>query len=535
MENELETKKDGLERFFLYIGDKYKEEITDKGHAPDRALEEVRENIINNIEYVFGELSKHYEDSELDKIRESGLAKNELLSFSEKIFKEIRSVLTPETKKYFAIPSNAYMYLILPLFSGLTKRIPHKLLTEKYNSKEAKDYINNVLQMNTIVTKDEYYQPQTITKTVAIIQDNDRIKATADIPDKLFNDIESKEADLALRLKHTFGAKGIKHFLGYLLQLDRHGRNGQFIFNVNEHLKLLGYKKLKHGDYDPEEKKLAGQIFDIMTSIFITVEKKDNRGNAEIATQPLFGIDGMSDNKIGNKLVGNTKYLVSAKSYWYGDSFKAIEGKRTQQYTKLLEKIVKESAKDRPHTLYLAPLFAVQWRQNDVIRWNLSTVLEWLGITLDGNTEHRKQKLLTLETELRYMQNNGYLGEMKFIEKNAKGDTIEVKHLSYKNLEATLYFYPPKELREQLEAIATKRQKHIESATRKELAGDVATVTKEEFISIMERSGLNQKQFANTLGISPTLISKVKKGEKPISKELNFRLLELKDELKINS
>ncbi len=60
-------------------------------------------------------------------------------------------------------------------------------------------------------------------------------------------------------------------------------------------------------------------------------------------------------------------------------------------------------------------------------------------------------------------------------------------------------------------------------------------VTKEEFLLLMERSGLNQKQFANTLGISPALISKIKKGEKPISKELNFRLLELKDELKINS
>ena len=531
MENELETKKDGLERFFLYIEERLKEELTTDNDTAG-ALGKVRENVLQDIKNVFGEALGYYGENERADILEVlPETIEEILSFSEKIFKEIRSVLTPETKKYFAIPSNELMFLILPLFAGLTKRIPKKLLTENYNSKEAKEYIDSVLDMNTIETKDEYYQPQTITKTVAILQDTAKHKATANIPERLFNDIENREADLALRLKQTFGAKGIKHFLGYLLQLDEHGRNGRFIFSVNKQLQLLGYKRYSNRDYDPEEKELAGQIFDIMTSISITIEEKDRANNGRIVNKPLFVRTGDATTITKGQLSENTQHEVLAQPFWYGKSFTALEGKQSQQYTKLLKKIVKESAKEHPITLYLAPLFAVKWRidyshRTKCINWKLSTLLEWIGEKLDGNTEHRKQKLRHLETEFEYMKANGYLGEW---------NTGNGESLSYKNLDEVISFFPPKELEEQLEAIATKREKYIESATRKELTGEVATVTKEEFLLLMKRSGLNQKQFANTLGISPALISKIKKGEKPISKELNFRLLELRDELKINS
>lgn len=429
--------------------------------------------------------------------------------------------------KYFAIPSNDYMFFILPLFSGLTKRIPKKLLLENHNSKEAQDIIARTfdIQDNGHVKKIETangYDYKAITQTIAIIQQTSKIKASANVPEELFEDIEGKEAKLAYELKTTFGAVGIKHFLGYLLQLDRSGRNGRFNWNVNRHLELLGYKKQKHGDYDPEAKETAYRILELMTTLFFTIEKTDGKGNGKIQAKKIFNVSGYDINVKNHRPTGDTNIEVSAEPFWYGGNFQSLKEdgtKQPPQYTKILEKIVKESAKEHATTLYLAPFFAILWRQNFELNWTLESVLEWIGEPLTGDESNRKRIIKNLESELFYMQKQGYLGEC--ITKSGNS-------LSYKNLKEVILLQPPKELREQIEAISSKKQKHIETATRKQLAGEItSTISHEEFIDIMKRSGLTQKQFANKLGISPALISKVKKGEKPISKELNFRLLEL--------
>lgn len=426
--------------------------------------------------------------------------------------------------KYFAIPSNKYMLFILPLFSGLTKRIPKKLLLENHNTKEAKDIIARTLNIKEIGYTDveDNYLYKTQKQTIAIIQQSSKIKASANVPEELFEDIEGKEAKLAYELKTTFGAVGIKHFLGYLLQLDRSGRNGRFIWNVNRHLELLGYKKLTNRDYDPEAKETAYRILELMTSLFFTIENKNEKGNGTIQAKKIFNISGYDINVKNHRPTGDTNIEVSAEPFWYGGNFQSLKEdgtKQPPQYTKLLEKLVKESAKEHATTLYLAPLFAILWRQNIELNWTLETVLEWIGEPLTGDESNRKRIIKNLETELIYMQKQGYLGEC--ITKSGNS-------LSYKNLKEVILLQPPKELRKQIEAISSKKQKHIETATRKQLAGEVSSIVSyEEFIDIMKRSGLTQKQFANKLGISTALISKIKKGERAISPELNFAILEL--------
>jgi len=187
---------------------------------------------------------------------------------------------------------------------------------------------------------------------------NPKVEANIEIGTTLFGDDPSfTEGSLAIYIKRTFGAEGLRHLLAILIGLDDAGRTGEFVWSVNEHLDRLGYKKMQNGTYAYELKQTALEIIKIFTSLFITATNKDKKGTGKITGRRLFYVEGYEKEYKENWLI-NEKLTVKASDYWYKNSFESSEGSY-QQFTKLLKEIVQENHREHALTIYLAPLLAV--------------------------------------------------------------------------------------------------------------------------------------------------------------------------------
>jgi DNA-binding XRE family transcriptional regulator len=485
----------------------YVDKEIDTQEYVSKLIEHVDQSIRHNENMLM--LHNRLDINSLDRIKDMSnpLLKKigKSLKFVEDVSTELKNLKIQLQNKsaYFAIPSNAYMLLILPLFTGNTKRIPKRLLTDDFKTEEAKEYINQVVirkNESFIDVNDRYIDRET---TIALVADTPKVYASSEIDTmSLFSEnIEEKEHLLAMYLRTTFGSVGIKHFLGYLIALDENQRNGTFVFDVNEHLHRLGYRKKSNGDYDPNLKKEAYDILKVLTNLTITIESK-TRKNRTIVREKFFNLDADYHTLKNNKI--DSLYRVRASDSWYKNSMFTMDG-QLPQYTRLLKAIAQESAKDHSYTLYLAPLFAVYWRINGSMTWSLKSLLEWCNINIDK--EHNKSRLLkNIESELQFMQIQGYLGNWK---------TKSGKDLSYHRLNDIIELTPPDYLGSKLGQIDSKKNSNTKSV-----------INKEQLKSICKESGLTQKQIASALGISPSALSKIVNGQRGISREINYRVSE---------
>ena len=322
-----------------------------------------------------------------------------------------------------------------------------------------------------------------------------------------YRDIAFREEALAIYIKRTFGAEGLRHLLGLLIGLDENFRQGYFEWNLNEHLERMGYRK-KNGAYDIEVKQTALEILKIFTGILITVEIK--KGNRErISGRRLFNIDGFDIEKADNEII-KEGIILRATDFWYKNAFCPADGK-SPQFTKMLRKIAQENHRNHPYTIYLAPLLAVYWRISTEFKLSIQRLLEWCDV--DTNDRRWKTNLRQLEAELNYMREHGYLG-------NWSCSSGSIPSESDNPLRCVLTMTPPDWLAIELRQILAGKERHLAAAT----APRKNKLTREQFVRVFELSELSVSEFGSNLGLSRQMVNYILKGDRKVSVNVSAKV-----------
>lgn len=493
-------------------------------HVCQEIIDMVSVAVANESDKETAELRKHVLDESGKPLPWEKIPEESRMAVLGSYLKELVRITDEEqnnARRTFAMPSNFLMFTLLAMFAGKTEKIPRKLLikpphqrTER-EQKEADELIRSILRTE----RDIDYTPEgkevIREREVAIVSDNPRVEAEAEIDPSLFpnylNDpswFAVREGRLAYRLRTTFGPEGLRHLLGYLIALEESGRSGTFEWEINEHLKRLGYKKDK-GAYRTRDKKTASEILQTLTSLSITATEKKGKKES-VSWNKLFLVAG-GTREINNKRIIRETVTIQAAHKWYES---AIHGTDDQgpQYTKLLKRIATTNHRNNPLTLYLGPLFAIWWRMKPKQELTIKRILEWCD--LGKNSKRLREEIRDLEGELNYMKSHGYLGEW-----STKGGQLPSEHPE--PLKCVLTFSPPEWFQEDIKAIEEKREAYL-FAPGKELP-----LTRKEFTNVFEASKLSQRAFGNNLGVSHQMIGAVLRGEKQISPKLSKKVREM--------
>lgn len=426
----------------------------------------------------------------------------------------IQNVIDQSSNKdTFALPSHALMFTLLAMFAGKPDMIPRRLLSKPHSEwtaieqKEAEEFLSTILK----VEKNTSYlngRESVEEKYIAVVSDNPKVEAEAEIDISLFNaDIRFREISLALYIKRTFGAEGLRHLLGLLIGLEENFRKGHFIWSVNEHLERLGHRRKSNGTFDYDLKKTASEIIRVFQSLFITARKKEGKKEV-IQGERLFSIDGFRQ-EIFDKVVIDEKIKLRATDFWYKNAFEPKDG-HTAKYTKLLKKIAQENHRQHPLTIYLTPLLAIFWRMNPQQKISIQSLMDWCD--LDPSGRYKMRDLRSLESELNYMKEHGYLGDWSHTgEKILPSECTDPFNCS-------LTLTPPDWLDEELKLIQSNRE--IPALENKE--NKVATI--EELKEIFKASKLTVRQFGNHLGITGPMVSLLLNQKRHITKEVSEKL-----------
>ncbi len=426
-----------------------------------------------------------------------------------------RVVEQSSNKDTFALPSHALMFTLLAMFAGKPDKIPRRLLSKPHSEwtaeeqKEAEEFLSSIIR----VEKQTSYmnsEEESNEKYIAVVSDNPRVEAEAEITVSVFrNDPQFREVSLAMHIKRSFGAEGLRHLLGLLIGLEENFRKGHFIWSVNEHLARLGHTKKPYGGYDPELKKTSSEIIKIFSSLFITARKKEGKKEV-IQGERLFSIDGFRQ-EIFDKVIIDEKIKLRATDFWYKNAFEPKDG-HSKKYTKLLKKVAHENHREHHLTIYLAPLLAIFWRMNPQQKLSVVSLMDWCDLDCKG--KYKLRELRALEQELIYMKENGYLGDWK-----SNGEKI-LPSKSENPFKCSLTLTPPEWLGEELKLIQKKRESlGIEKK-------ETTLLTLEEFREIFIQSKLNAKQFAAHLGISGTMVGLILKEKRSIKENISNRAKE---------
>jgi hypothetical protein len=413
----------------------------------------------------------------------------------------------------FALPSHSIMFTLLAMFAGKPDKIPRKVLEKPQSEwtfeekKEAEEFLNSIIQKQSS-TSYRGGQEEIEEKYIAIVSDNPRVEAKAEITMSLFReDLRFREESLAIYIKRTFGPEGLRHLLGLLIGLEENFRKGYLEWSVNEHLQRLGYRKKPYGSYDPEQKKTASEIIKVFQSLFITAKKKDGKKEI-IQGERLFSIDGFRQ-EIFDKTIIDEKIRIRATDFWYRNAFKPNDGK-SMQYTKLLKQIAQENHREHPLTIYLAPLLAIFWRMSPQQKISVAKLMEWCDLDIKGKQKMRDVR--RLESELIYMNERGYLGEW-----TSDGEKSLFSECD-QPLNCLLVLTPPNWLNNELQLIQSSRE--IPS-----LEGGKTLISRQEFQEIYKKSNLNMRHFAKNVGISLAMMSYLLAGKREISLEVSEKVL----------
>jgi len=144
----------------------------------------------------------------------------------------------------------------------------------------------------------------------------------------------------------------------------------------------------------------------------------------------------------------------------------------------------------------------------------VKSIMEWCN--LDINDHNRIYHLRDLETELNYMKQAGYLGDWE----NARENALPSECRDPFN--CVLELTPPDWLKDEINQIESKREQFLPMTTNKR-----PLLTREEFLRLLNNSGLTINQFANNLGISRQMVSYIKSGKRNISSHLDEKIREV--------
>jgi len=445
----------------------------------------------------------------------------EKIAITEAIEKIMKQSPKEET---FALPSHSIMFTLLAMFAGKPDKIPRKLLEkpqEEWTSeekKEAEEFLNSIIQKQS-VTSYRGSQEDTEEKYIAIVSDNPRVEAKAEITMSLLkDDIGFREESLAIYIKRTFGPEGLRHLLGLLIGLEENYRKGYLEWSVNEHLQRLGYQKKSYGSYDPELKRTASEIIKVFQSLFISARRKDGKKEV-IEGERLFSIDGFRQEIFDKKII-DEKIRIRATDFWYRSAFKSGDGK-SMTYTKLLKKIAQENHREHPLTIYLAPLLAIFWRMNPQQRFSVANLMQWCDLDIKGKLKLRQ--IRSLESELNYMKENGYLGDW-----TCNGEN-KLPSQTNDPLSCKLTLTPPNWLDNELKAFQNRSDLPLIDYKR--------IISRHDLQAIFSASKMSIREFGKAIGVTGAMISYMLSGKREISPNLSNELTSfaLRSRIKIPS
>lgn len=414
----------------------------------------------------------------------------------------------------FAFPSHEIMQRLLAIFAGKPQRLPEKYLTrdQAMNSQDENqyiaDFVNSVLQETFVKeTYGNHNELIQVKEQIAIISNNPLVDGKARIPEDLFNDLAQREENLALYIQKTFGAEGLRHFLGLVIGFDEHGRKGVYHFTINEHLDRLGYQRSKKGSYDPAIKWKALRIIQLFSSLELTISSR--KGNKEkISNIKLFSLDRYDlERKIDSGEFIHMKFLLRANEDWYGKAFQQTDN-RSQQYTQLLKKIAAENHREHPLVIYLTPQLAIRWRINKFqpLSLRVSTIMEMCDLDHSHTCKNRMRDLRDLESELTYMVEMGYLGQWSNKDGGLPSDNCH-------SFNCVLQLAPPNWL-------CNSMRKSIQGK------GASSTITVEGLQWIQQQTDLSQNKMAEILGVTRQHMSRIFLGRCRISSKLSQKITE---------
>lgn len=434
-----------------------------------------------------------------------------------KLPKRLRIEAFPR-EETMALPSHSsVMFPLFAIFAGKPGRLPrtldksYKELTQA-ERQEYDAFFDSVVQRESGESYDE--EGLALTKDVLVINilsDDEEIRASAIANAPLFSGDRTQDINLAIAIKRNYGPEGLKHFYGFLWALDESIGSDNFVWDENEHLERLGYRRKKNGSFSQKQKELARRILDIVTSLKITILKKGkDRNEIVIQEKPLFYAGAKSKTVHRGKGITNQETVIYADPSWYGNAFENIEG-RGAQYTPIFKKIAQVNYTKHPYVGILYGLLSVYWRMDPEKKvLTVSKLLQYCAIKIDKTLG---KSLRELEQDLDYMIEEGFLKGWRL----SNGLTLTGSTQPLKILEERITFIPPDWQREEIQRI--KQGRGMLPATTKVSTPPMST---EEFVEILawaKKTGVSQKEFAEKIGKSPSLITQYKSG-KPISSDV---------------
>jgi DNA-binding transcriptional regulator YiaG len=440
----------------------------------------------------------------------------------------------------FAFPSHAIMLTLLPVFSGKAgEKLSLIRKSESALTHDEKKLVNTLVS-SILETKEIYdYSEGTsniVQKQVAIVCDNPKVEARAEIDQALFkNDPVYRSQSLAMYIKRTFGIEGLRHLLGLVIGLEENYRQGYFKWNLNEHLERLGYKK-KNRAFDVGAKRIASEIVRIFGSLFITVRRKQDR-HEEIIGQRLFSIDAFTQQVEDKEIIDET-LTIRATEFWYRFNDQSRTKSEERPYTILMKKLVQENHKNHAITIYLTTLLSIFWRMNTSRKISVSHLMEWCEIDLESRL--RLKHLRELEDELNYMKENNYLGDWI----NDGEDPLPSKCKD--PFSCCLTLLPPTWLKERVKEIESKK---VEFKKQKQPVATISVpkekeklkktpkkvtkhlISKDFLMALWQKTQLSLSDFAKELEISKSMLSLIKNNKKEITNRISEKALFLAEKL----
>ena len=237
-----------------------------------------------------------------------------------------------------------------------------------------------------------------------------------------------QEGELSGLIKRQFGPAGLKHLLGVLIsaeELGAHreqGQSGGFVFDVNKHLDVLGYKRSNrvNGKAYHTTKHLteSREIVALLCSLTIVQEIRlgTRRGSTvkvrlllDEASAQSWEEPAADSERLRERITTNERFFLRINPQLFS---LAAEGTRSQQnfYTHQLRKLARENAKTQALTLTLGVHLPIKFRMSGCLplRYTARSFLRMAGITEEEYTAY--EMLERVERTMRYMVDQGYAG-----------------------------------------------------------------------------------------------------------------------------
>ncbi|MBI3829834.1 MAG: helix-turn-helix transcriptional regulator [Planctomycetes bacterium] len=310
----------------------------------------------------------------------------------------------------FRMPSTALFLGLIPIFSGQARRgdLAAELLADGRPRLDRKGRLRSTQISTYIVYSGRESEART---SVSLFQD-----------DPLW-----REGELSGLIKRQFGPSGLKHLLGIFIAAEENGASrenglpGSFIFDVNRHLDILGYKRSNrvNGKAYHTTKHLneAREIIGLLCSLVVVQELRlGTRKGSTVKVRLLLDEASAASweepatdaEKLRERITTNERFILRINPQLFG---LAAEGTRAQQnfYTHQLKKLSRENAHQQALTLTLGVHLPIKFRMSGCmpLRYTARSFLRMAGIADEEYTNH--EMLEKIEKSLCYMVDQGYV------------------------------------------------------------------------------------------------------------------------------